>query len=405
MKNHPNKCALNDEKLALTILCTPLALDQSLGIAPLSMREWNELESATSLGDSVGTILAMDVPAIQEQMNIDAEYAARLALLLARSSAVIDEAERLADLGIWIMTRRDIVYPHKLSEKFSKKAPVVLFGAGDPAVAHKQSIAIVGSRDISESGRIFAERLGEQCASDGIAVVSGAARGTDRIAMGSCLSNGGFSIGVVSDSLERTVREPEVAAALSEGRLCLLSTTLPNSPFSVGVAMGRNKYIHGLADFSVIVDCASGKGGTWNGAIENLRSEISPMFVRSNADAHSGNGELIQRGGIEISLGDLNSRVSLTMMLQSKIDKSLPFDSQVSGSPDAFKNRKSELKGYLDVPRRIVEIAEFLGISEAKAREVLDSEVQQGRVVIVKKRPATYQDAKAGDSIPDLFGN
>ena len=93
------------------------------------------------------------------------------------------------------------------------------------------------------------------------------------------------------------------------------------------------------------------------------------------------------------------------MMLQSKIDKSLPFDSQVSGSPDAFKNRKSELKGYLDVPRRIVEIAEFLGISEAKAREVLDSEVQQGRVVIVKKRPATYQDAKAGDSIPDLFGN
>ena len=60
--------------------------------------------------------------------------------------------------------------------------------------------------------------------------------------------------------------------------------------------MGRNKYIYSLADAAVVVTSAMSSGGTWSGAIENLKRRWIPLWVRPSADEMSGNTALIRQG-------------------------------------------------------------------------------------------------------------
>ncbi|HRR34848.1 MAG TPA: hypothetical protein P5026_12155, partial [Kiritimatiellia bacterium] len=55
----------------------------------------------------------------------------------------------------------------------------------------------------------------------------------------------------------------------------------PEAGFSVGTTMGRNKLIYALADYGLVVSADFKKGGTWEGAQEELRRKPGrPVFVR-----------------------------------------------------------------------------------------------------------------------------
>ena len=60
--------------------------------------------------------------------------------------------------------------------------------------------------------------------------------------------------------------------------------------------MSRNKYIYCLADSGVAVCSKPGRGGTWNGAVENLGAAWVPLWVRRNDSPLSGNVDLVRRG-------------------------------------------------------------------------------------------------------------
>src|SRR5712692_5565177 len=111
--------------------------------------------------------------------------------LLARGGSLALELEHLAASGIWCVTRADDSYPARIRNTLKHQAPPVLFGAGDSTILDRPAIGIVGSRNIDEAGANFARRLGEICARSLVAVVSGGARGTDRIAMQGALEAGG----------------------------------------------------------------------------------------------------------------------------------------------------------------------------------------------------------------------
>ena len=85
-----------------------------------------------------------------------------------------------------------------------------------------------------------------------------------------------------------------------DGRLALVSPYDPAAGFNVGHAMGRNKLIYALADAALVVSSDYQKGGTWTGAVEQLKrlkhSDASgapvepglkpaPAYVREGADA------------------------------------------------------------------------------------------------------------------------
>src|SRR5207249_11851220 len=138
-------------------------------------------------------------------------------------------------------------------------------------------------------------------ASAGLPVISGGARGTDRLAMDGALQADGESIGALADSLEATMRKSDVRELLLEERLVLITAYAPTAGFSVGAAMGRNKIIYGLADFAVVVSSEFQTGGTWSGSAEALKAGWCPIFVRDSAEAPKGNQELLKLGAAPLS--------------------------------------------------------------------------------------------------------
>ena len=215
------------------------------------------------------------------------------------------ELEHLAASGIWCVTRLDDAYPARLRNTLKHQAPPVLFGAGEFEILQKPAIAIVGSRNLDESGESFARSLGALCAGHSVAVVSGGARGTDRVAMQAALEAGGHAVGILADSLVRTIRQPDVREFVTDGRLVLLTPYRPDNGFSVGAAMGRNKIIYGAADYAVVVSSDYQKGGTW-AAVETLTAGWCPVFVRSGANVGPGNRELINKGAQPLSEAEID---------------------------------------------------------------------------------------------------
>ncbi len=299
---------LSDDGAAVVMLCSQLALGNGdePGVLPLTLREWNAL--ARRIHDSEmkrpSALLGVSAEDLARCLGVTLAEAERIAQLLARGGGVALELEQLAASGIWCVTRADESYPARIRNTLKNQAPAVLFGAGDMRIFEKPAIGIVGSRDLDENGGDFARRLGAVCARFLVAVVSGGARGTDRIAMQGALDADGYAIGVLPDSLIRTIRQPDVRQFIADGRLVLLTPYRPDNGFSVGAAMGRNKIIYGAADFSVVVSSDYHKGGTWAGAVETLAAGWCPVFVRSG-DKGPGNQELINKGARPISDTDL----------------------------------------------------------------------------------------------------
>lgn len=297
----PNQ--LTEDAKATLLLCTLLAFSGGKAareVEPLRPSEWNQLaDQLKTQGSRPGDLLRMTEDELTALCGNQAEQGNRLTLLLRRGVQLAFELERLQNQGIWVLTRSDPGYPMVLKHHLRKEAPPVLFGAGPIDLLQEGGVAIVGSRHVDESGASFASKLGASAAATGMVVVSGGAQGVDRLAMeGALKQETGCAIGVLADSLERTVREPLFRNAIMAGRLVLVSAVHPAARFNVGNAMARNKYIYSLARYGVVVASDPAKGGTRAGALEVLKHRWIPLFVRTTTSHIPGNEDLIKRGAI-----------------------------------------------------------------------------------------------------------
>ena len=59
--------------------------------------------------------------------------------------------------------------------------------------------------------------------------------------------------------------------------------------------MARNRLIYCLSDW-VVVSASNTDGGTWTGALDNLKHNWTPLWVRSGPDTPPGNARLIALG-------------------------------------------------------------------------------------------------------------
>ena len=240
------------------------------------------------LGENAGAL-------IRQCATLDAD---RLTLLLGRGFLLAQAVERWQSRAIWVISRADEQYPRILKDRLREDAPPVLYGCGNAGLLGN-GLAVVGSRDADDSLIEYAEALGKLAAKANQTVVSGAARGIDQAAMRGGLQAGGRAVGVLADSLERTVVNRENRSFLMEGQLVLISPYDPAARFNVGHAMQRNKIIYALADAAVVVNSDYEKGGTWAGAIEQLsKLKLVPVFVRTSGSPGPGLQALARRGAL-----------------------------------------------------------------------------------------------------------
>ncbi len=85
--------------------------------------------------------------------------------------------ENMIKDGIKVITINDKEYPIKL--RYIYDYPVVLYIKGNINILNKKSIAIIGSRECTDYGRVLAKKIAGELSSKDIYVISGLAKGID----------------------------------------------------------------------------------------------------------------------------------------------------------------------------------------------------------------------------------
>jgi predicted Rossmann fold nucleotide-binding protein DprA/Smf involved in DNA uptake len=322
---------LSPDSQALLLLCSHLGLSSSSENSPLTLKDWNPLaKKLLSISKRPAILLDLNKEELKNMLEITEEEAERIAHLLQRSGSIAIELEHLQSLGIDVLTRADEDYPTRYKERLKDSAPTILFYAGEKALLGQPGVAVVGSRHLDEAGQACAEFVGNACGMSGLVLYSGGAKGVDSISMNAALNSRGTAVGILADSLEKAIRNPENREAIYRGDLCLVTQYSPSAPFSVGTAMGRNKLIYTLADYAIVVASDAEKGGTWAGATEALKSRWLPVFVLYHPDMPKGNKMLIERGAFKFPHPLPNSHQELQTWLEEHSSATIADPCQLS---------------------------------------------------------------------------
>src|SRR3972149_10790518 len=261
---------LDIEKQSIVLLTSYFKKPGKDDVSPLTPGEWKLF--AEWLRDrryTPGSLLSEDGENIIESWNNEKITRERLIALLKRGAQMTVVLEKWSRAGIWILTRSDSDYPQKLKKRLGQLSPPILFGAGNKKLLNKPGIAVIGSRNISDGDIKHSEEIGKLIAEKDLVLISGGAKGVDESAMLGALESNGKSIGVLADGLFQKSISSVYRKYLSQNKLAFISPYSPEAGFSVGNAMGRNKYVYCLSEAAIVVHSGL-TGGTWTGANENL---------------------------------------------------------------------------------------------------------------------------------------
>jgi predicted Rossmann fold nucleotide-binding protein DprA/Smf involved in DNA uptake len=402
---------LSEDGQVIALACSSLALQGDRSIKPLTAGEWHGLSKRLINSEwARPSELMRHTPAeLHRELGLEIGIAERLARLLARGGQLAFELERLAGRGIWVLTRADEVYPQRLKKLLGASAPPVLYGSGLQDILRMPALAIVGSRDANDDALSFARGLAHECACNRVAVISGGARGVDLEAMGAAIEAGGVAVGVTVEPLERLVRRPALRLPLTAGTLTLVTPFHPATRWQSSNAMRRNRIVYAMSGAAVVAATAAGSGGTWTGAIENLRHGWVPLYVRDGAD--DGGDALARAGAIPLP-GPSISGIDVNRLFHGLHQAAQPIESQQtligeqpngefahgvapedpgeSQATDVFWAVWPLLEASLRHPRSEREVAEELNLQLGQTRAWLDLALEEGLASVQKKKRKLY---------------
>ena len=228
------------------------------------------------------------------RLGYNREMSQRIARLLEEEELLDAYLRRGAQSDCIPLTRVSPGYPLILRQRLGLDSPGCLWSKGDLSLLQTPAISLVGSRELGQDNRVFAQQAGRQAAKQGLTLISGNARGADRAAQEACLEAGGTVISIIADELTK-VEPREHVLYLSEDGF--------DEGFSAQRALSRNRCIHTLGQMVFVAQATLGKGGTWDGTARNLRFGWSPVLCfRDGSDAVR---ELEQMGAYQIACGEL----------------------------------------------------------------------------------------------------
>ena len=298
--------SITPDTQAILLLTAHFSKPKTDAVKPLAPKEWGRF--AAWLKENRLTpekIMTGELNELLREWEDKTVTLQRIEALMTRGSALALAMEKWLRAGLWVMTRSDPEYPRRFKQRLGTDSPAVLFGCGNRKLLNGGGLAVVGSRNTSESDLAFSRALGKLAASKGCSIVSGGARGVDEAAMLGALAADGTVIGVLADKLLQHCSSAKYRKYLMKNDLVLISPFYPEAGFNVGNAMQRNKYIYCLADAGLVVHSGM-KGGTWTGAKENLKKDWVPLWVKETQDEEAGNKAIVANGAAWVS-SDVNT--------------------------------------------------------------------------------------------------
>jgi DNA processing protein len=200
-----------------------------------------------------------------------------------------------------------------------------LYAAGDLRLLDRRCVAVVGSREASEEGRLMAWRVARELAAVGIVVVSGLAAGIDAAAHRGAMEAGGRTIAVIGTPLDRVY--PKAHARLQEAvyRRHLLVSPFPQGTHTArGHFPARNRVMARLADATVVVEA-----GEKSGTVHQVRESLAvgrPVLVAESLLQGRGISwarDLVQHPGVFVwaMARDVVEHISTAILAEPPFDK------------------------------------------------------------------------------------
>ena len=225
--------------------------------------------------------------------------------------------------------------------------------------------------------------------------------------MNGALESKGKLIGILANDLKSAVTNRTYRDAILNEQLVLVSPYDPSSGFNVVHAMQRNKLIYALSDAALVINAEKGKGGTWDGAVEQLdKLRLAPVYVRSTGAPSEGLEALQQKGakpwpnpdsadafkaileaGFSKTPGQqphkqilLDMEPVTTEPEPAQTIRQAPITQHVVLSPaeELFQTVKSLILRIVKIPKSKKEIKAKLGITHSQANEWLQRIVKEG---------------------------
>lgn len=234
--------------------------------------------------------------------------------------------QRLEDFGMRILCVDNPDYPKCLRSISSP--PVFLFILGKLPLLHK-SLGVVGTRDITDYGRIVTEKFVSDLTGSGFVIVSGLALGVDACAHETTLKNKGVTVAVLGSGVDRIY--PSANRYLAERIISSGGAVISEYPLGTPAMQHhfpmRNRIISGLSRGVLIVE-----GGVRSGALITARYALEQgrdVFAIPNnitKQGLSGTNHLIRRGEAKL-VENVNHILEEFQMQPQKSKKPITFSS------------------------------------------------------------------------------
>ncbi len=244
---------------------------------------------------------------------------------------IAEEYEQLKKLKVEIIYPGHTDYPIHLLET----SPILFVKGQKKLLKSDNSIAIVGSRDVSNKGTHIAKKLAGDLAGSEFNVVSGYAKGVDSAAHLGALEAEGTTTIVLPYGIKELHQKKAFKEYNWKQDVLVVSQFDPSVKWVAYNAMIRNKLVCALSKAVVVIESgperdAQGKmSGTFNTAKTALNMNI-PLFVLDSNYLDSqlaGNTSLINLGGTP--LDGKNGIEQIVECISRNTKKSVPGSKQI----------------------------------------------------------------------------
>ena len=234
------------------------------------------------------------------------------------------ELKKLEKLGGRLITIWDQEYPQLLKKIYDP--PILFYILGEFAESDQYSIAIVGTRQPTNYGKVQAEKISMDLARQGITIISGMARGIDSIAHNSAIKSGGRTIAVVGSGLDviYPAENKKLFEKIAECGAVVSEFTLGTKPDAQNFPR-RNRIISGLS-LGVIVIETGATGGAMQTAAFALDQNREVFALPGNVGVKQAEGTnlLIQKSEAELIISAEDVINELELKLKPVLGKNIP---------------------------------------------------------------------------------
>ncbi len=376
------------------------------------------LQQAVGLYSRLVSKIFAEFPSIEDIYNCEdfsflgeskAKYIKRLEN--KDNSSAFEVLKRCEALGVRVTGYYDELYPEGL--RGIEMPPVALYSIGDMRDLNKLAcIAVVGTRNMTDSGKQTAEMFAYNFAKSGACVVSGLAKGIDTAVHRGAIMADGYTVAVLGNPIGDIYPKENVKAFETlYKRGLVMSELYPGAPRTRADFPNRNRIISGISDAVVIAEAGETSGALITARHATTQGRTVFAIPGALGTENAGTNRLIKNGTPAVTepmdvLGKLmiNHPDKLKIYKPSTTERLNSYGNAPVGKKESAKRAK--------VPERVAEIRKPEADVQTSASEQMteqktfSGDLSKAIMTVLKgAKPITADEiaAKLGSNISDVM--